>query len=185
MTTRERLVDAAAGLFYEQGVHSSGIDEVVRESGLSKPTLYKYFRSKEDLVTAVVELWARNRETALTRVAAESTGDPRLALRGIVEFFVSWYSEESYRGCGLINTAIELPTPSHPGREVVRKHKAWMTRFLQQLAEEAGLARPRDLAELLVLLEEGATVMAYVGTERSVGRQLRRGADALLTAHGG
>ena len=184
MSTRKQLVEAAADLFYGRGIHSSGIDAVVERSGFSKPTLYKHFRSKDELVTAVLEMRAARRQAAIEEAVSGAVG-AREALDRVVGYFVSWYRDEDFRGCALVNGAVELPDPSHPGRDAVRRHKAWMTRFLAGLASDAGLDDPRGFAEAFVLLEEGATVMAYVGTERSVGRQLRRATDALLAAHGG
>ena len=183
MTTRDTLVEAAADLFYSQGIHACGIDRVVEHSGFSKPTLYKYFRSKGELVAAVLEMRARNRQSVLEALANDPDLTPRQALDAVIEYFVDWYGEGDYRGCALINGAVELPDPTHPGRETVREHKEWMTDFLGEIAASAGLREPRELAESLVLLEEGATVMAYVGAGAPVGGQLRRAASALLAAH--
>ena len=183
MKTRDHLLQAAADLFYEEGIHHSGIDAVVARSGFSKPTLYNYFRSKEDLITAALELRAENRATALRSLTEDSAHSPREVLDLVIEYFVSWYDDEDYRGCALINGAIELPHPDHPGRSVVREHKSWMTDLLAEVAASAGLTRPRELAESLVLLEEGATVMAYVNEEGAIGRQLRRAAAAMIAAH--
>ena len=80
VSTRERLIETAADLFYAQGIHSSGIDAVVARSGFSKPTLYRYFRSKEELITAVLEMRARNRKAALEKVAADAKAESRDAL---------------------------------------------------------------------------------------------------------
>jgi AcrR family transcriptional regulator len=183
MSTRERLIETAADLFYAQGIHSSGIDAVVARSGFSKPTLYRYFRSKEELITAVLEMRAGNRKAALEKVAVDAKAASRDPLGAVIDYFVSWYADEDYRGCALVNGAVELPDPSHQGREVVRLHKEWMTGFLEGLAEAADLGEPRRLAESLVMLEEGATVMAYVGTEGSVGMQLRHAAKGLMASH--
>ena len=104
----------------------------------------------------------------------------------MIDYFVSWYADEDYRGCALVNGAVELPNPAHQGRDVVRRHKEWMTDFLEGLAREEDLASPRRLAQSLVMLEEGATVMAYVGSAGSagsVGRQLRHAAKGLMSSH--
>lgn len=182
MSTLDRLVTAAAELFYEEGIHRSTVDSVVERSGLSKPTLYKYFGSKRDLVGAVLELRARNRRVALEELAA-SQPDPAEALGVVVTYFVDWYAEDDYRGCALVNGAVELPDPSHPARAAVRRHKLWMTDFVHGLAEAAALHEPREFAESFVLLEEGATVLAYINETGTVATQFRRAVEQLTASH--
>ncbi len=182
MFTRDCLLQAAADLFYEEGIHRSTIDAVVERSGYSKPTLYKYFPSKRDLVAAVLEFRALNRQTALEKLAA-SQPDPTAALGTVVGYFVDWYAEDDYRGCALVNGAVELPDPSHPARNVIRDHKRWMFEFIAELAEFAGFERPRQFAESFVMMEEGATVMAYLDAKLPVGSQFRRAVEQLTAAH--
>ena len=45
--SRQRLIETAATLFYRRGIQRTSIDEVVAEAGLTKPTLYRHFRSKD------------------------------------------------------------------------------------------------------------------------------------------
>ena len=53
--THTRLLDTATELFYAEGIAATGVDKVVARSGVSKPTLYAHFRSKDELVAAVLE----------------------------------------------------------------------------------------------------------------------------------
>ena len=79
-SARERLVDTAEALFYARGITATGVDTVVREAGVSKPTLYAHFRSKDELVAAVLE--ARHaRRVARARRLARSAGGLRRAGR--------------------------------------------------------------------------------------------------------
>lgn len=60
---RERILSSAYTLFCRQGISSVGIDAIIERSGVAKMTMYRHFRSKNDLVVAVLErraeLWTR------------------------------------------------------------------------------------------------------------------------------
>ena len=53
-TRRDHLVDTALKLFARGGFHATGIDTILAEAGVAKMTLYNHFRSKEELILAVL-----------------------------------------------------------------------------------------------------------------------------------
>ena len=61
-SARDRLLDAANELFYDEGVHTVGIDRVIERAGVAKASLYNTFGSKDELVRAYLE--ARHAQTA-------------------------------------------------------------------------------------------------------------------------
>lgn len=165
----------ASQLFYRDGIGTTTIDEIVEAAGLSKPTLYKYFRSKDELITAVLELRDSQQRSRLTELRDEAKG---MTERLLVPFrqLVAWGEEGDYRGCALVVAALELSDPDHPGREVVRVHKAWLQQFLCEIGEELGEAEAQRLGRHLMLLLEGGTV------QQGVRGSVRHGRDALETA---
>jgi AcrR family transcriptional regulator len=73
---RDLLVATAAEMIYRRGVSAAGVDAITRESGVSKPTLYTHFRSKDELVTAALE-WRherRRREVSALLAAVDGSG---------------------------------------------------------------------------------------------------------------
>ena len=52
--TRETILTTALGLFSFQGFESTGIQEIVDKSGITKPTLYHYFGNKRGLLDAII-----------------------------------------------------------------------------------------------------------------------------------
>ena len=54
--TRERILEAAARLFYQRGIRAVNVDTVAQEASLTKVTLYKYFRSKDSLVASCLHM---------------------------------------------------------------------------------------------------------------------------------
>jgi AcrR family transcriptional regulator len=183
--SRERLVQVAAALFYQHGIHRTSVDTLVEEAGLSKPTFYNHFRSKAALVTAVMELRSRNWHAAIdSRVNAART--PRTKVMAILDFLETFIEDtggQPFRGCALVNATIEIPNPADPGREVARRNKRKNRERLEQLARDAGLRDPKGLAASLSLLFEGAIVSAYVEGNPDAARVARRTAERLIRLH--
>ncbi|MCO1692374.1 helix-turn-helix transcriptional regulator, partial [Pseudomonas aeruginosa] len=68
---REQLLSTAVDLFYREGYHATGIDRILAESGVAKMTLYKHFRSKDELIMAALEV---RRPVSYTHLRAHETG---------------------------------------------------------------------------------------------------------------
>ncbi len=181
-SSRERLIQTAAALFYEQGIHRTSVDTVVARAGLTKPTFYKYFPSKDDLVTAVVGFRSDNWRRAFEeRIAAATT--PQRRLSAVFEFLEDFIADRPFRGCALVNASVEILSAADPGRQIARRNKKVNRRCIEKLAREAGLAEPAILASALSFLFEGAIVTAYVEGDRNAGRAARRAAERLIRSH--
>jgi len=179
---RQRILDTASTLFYERGVRAVGVDLVVDESGVAKTSLYRHFRTKDDLVVAFleredVEFWSQWDE-----VAARHAGDPA----GEIEAHMRWIGKRlaraNYRGCPQINVAAEFAEASHPAREVSQRHMHAMRKRLAELARQLGAARPNELAAQLGLLVNGAFVSTSMLVPEEATRVLLGSARALLAA---
>lgn len=183
--SRERLVEVAAALFYEHGIHRTSVDTVVEEAGLSKPTFYNHFRSKSELIAEVIELRSRNWHEAIdSRVAAARA--PRTKITALLDFleeFIGGSGDRPFRGCAIVNATIEIPNPTDPGRETARRNKLRNRERMQQLTRDAGLRDPKGLAASLSLLFEGAIVAAYVEGNRDAARVARKTAEQLIRLH--
>ena len=179
---RQRILDTASTLFYERGVRAVGVDLVVDESGVAKTSLYRHFRTKDDLIVAFleredVEFWGQWDD-----VAARHAGDPA----GEIEAHMRWIGKRlaraNYRGCPQINVAAEFAEADHPARGVAKRHMQAMRARLAALARELGAARPNDLAAQLGLLVNGAFVSASMLAPDEATRVLLASARALLAA---
>jgi len=177
---RQRILDTASALFYERGVRAVGVDLVVADSGVAKTSLYRHFRTKDDLIVAFleredVEFWAQWDE-----VSARHAGDPA----GEIEAHMRWIGKRlaraNYRGCPQINVAAEFAEADHPAREVARRHMQAMRKRLAELARGLGAVRPNDLAAQLGVLVNGAFVSASMLTPDEATRVLLASARALI-----
>ena len=153
MTAKDKLLDAAADLFYADGIGATGVDDVVRAAGVSKPTLYAHFGSKAQLVAAVLE-----RRHATRAAELEALDGGPLA---IFAWLADFYAREGARGCAFVNAAAELGHGG-PGRAAAAREKAWLRAELARRARTEGLRDPDGLASRLGLLIDGVGARVVV-----------------------
>ena len=182
---RERAADrirrTARDLFYRLGIRAVGVDEIASRSGVTKPSLYRSFASKDALAAAYLEdydrdFWARFEDT----IKGET--EPRAQLRAFFVRLTERATQKNYRGCGLTNAAVEFPEPDHPARRVAERHKRGLRARLESMAADMGAAEPARLADGLLLLIEGAYASAQLFGEDGPARSVADAADALIEA---
>jgi AcrR family transcriptional regulator len=159
---KQRLLDTADRLFYQEGFRAVGIDRIIAEAGVAKMTLYTYFPSKDDLIVAVLQ-YRGEQVLAFFRAAmvrhATQTPDP---LRAFFAALQEWFESPGFRGCAFQNAAVELADPAHPGTQVVRDHKRRFAAMLRGLVEEAAGTGAATLAPAIALLVEGAIMTMLI-----------------------
>lgn len=174
---RTRLLDAAEALFYADGIQAVGMDRIRADSGVPLKRLYRVFPAKEALVTAYLERRDRRWTTSL-REAVTGSRAPVLA---VFDWLADWFSEPDFRGCAFLNAYGELGAGGPPAvLDVVRRHKSELRALL---AELAGPDHPA-LADQLLILVEGATVVAALDPGPEPARRAREVAERLIAATG-
>lgn len=152
---RERILATACTLFYRQGIHATGVEQLAEVAGVSKRTLYKLFGSKDDLVAAYLTWMSEHAPTneQYLRRTDLAPGERLLALFGRPS------SAVAVRGCSIHNAAVEITDPRHPGSAVIHAHKEGFLRQLVDTAAQAGAGDPETLGHQLFVLFEGATAL--------------------------
>lgn len=179
----ERLLAAASELFYRQGFRAVGVEQIVREARTTKPTLYRYFASKDELSAACLRKQAASEWAILAQVAIGLADDPLAHLRSIIMSVARRISHPDYPGWPMTHAAIEFPQQGHPARQVLDGFKAQMRVMLTDLAEKAALSDPGSLADGLLLLIEGAAVSLHSFGSDGPSNALSEAADALIEAY--
>src|SRR6201993_4662337 len=152
-TARERLLGAAHELFYNEGVHTVGIDRVIEQAGVAKASLYNTFGSKDELVRAYLEGRHARVSARITRYL-ERYADPRSRLLGVFEAQGEIFAEPGFRGCAFVSASAESP-----GEAVSRAaddYRGWVRGLLTGLAGEAGAPDPQKLGRQLHMIYDGA-----------------------------
>jgi AcrR family transcriptional regulator len=159
---RQRILDTADRLFYAEGVRAVGIDRIIAESGAAKMTLYSHFRSKDDLILAVLQYREGQFMDWFGRAMARQVGEGMDRLGALFAALKEWFETPTFRGCAFINASVELADAGHAGSVYARQHKERFLAFLLNLIEESLGGAAAKLAPAVALLIEGAIVTAVI-----------------------
>ena len=178
---RQRLLQAATDLFYNEGIHSVGVDRIIDAAGVTRATMYKQFDGKEGLVLAYLQGEDQGLR-ALFAQAARASDDPDVLLDLVVTGIADDIRDRHTRGCPFINAAAEYPSEG-PVRDLIADHREWFRTTLEQLAAAAGLTQPAEVAASLVLLRDAALVGGYLDGQDRVAPAFARTARDVIAAH--
>ena len=178
---RQKLIDTAYRLFNEHGYHATGIDWILAESGVAKATLYKHFKSKDELILAVLqqrhdELYESTR-TGLEAASAK-TGQPVLA---VFDQLRSWFRRDNFFGCNFIKACAEYADEASEIHRYAAWHKDSMRDLLQAYLRQSDKRLQRWQADALALLVDGAIVSAQVRGQPGAATTAKQAAERLLS----
>ncbi len=159
---RERILRTASELFYREGARAVGVDLVVERAGVAKTSLYRHFRTKDDLIAAFLEREDAQFWGQWDTVARRHRADAQAELDAHMRWIGERLGRKNYRGCPQLNMAAEFPEAGHPARVVALSHKRELRARLEGIAERLGVPRPGELAGQLLLLVNGAFVSSAV-----------------------
>lgn len=162
MSPREKLVETAAELFYRRGCHAVGIDTILAEAGVAKMTLYRHFRSKDELLLAALRRMDERFRNDFMAAVERRAATPAARLDALFDVVRDWVRGKDFFGCPFINVTAEFAAQDDPVHAAAAEHKRLALAFIERLAAEAGAADPRGLARALKVLLEGCTVLAQV-----------------------
>jgi AcrR family transcriptional regulator len=143
---RERIVGAARQLFRDQGINSTGLDQLCAVAQVSKRTFYQHFAGKDELIA---EHLRRFDPDVLPEVFDRTDLTPQERLLAVFDIHSPL--------CPYIAAAVEIHDPGHPARVHARDYKRAFAARLTETAREAGATDPEQLGEELALLLDGAS----------------------------
>lgn len=157
--TREHILDVAENLFYWRGIHATGIDAVVAAAGVAPTTLYRLFRSKDELVAAYVDRYAAGYRGWIESITTAPGQPARDRLLALFEALASLTGPGEFRGCPFLMTLAEYPDASSAAHASAQAVKAWVRarigELTRELAETTAVPDPQLLADQLALIVEG------------------------------
>lgn len=161
LCARDRILETAGRLFYEQGYQATGINQIIEEADVAKASLYQHFKSKEELLQTYLENMLVEWRTALDEhMGHTAPGKPSLVR--LFEYRKQKMEIYGFRGCHFLRVAYELPQLDEHGQNIIRSQKAAIKAFIvqqvQQLQPAPSKARATELGELIFNLYEGAAL---------------------------
>src|SRR5687768_10416464 len=108
---RERILEAAAELFYGRGVNSTGLAELAETAHVSKRTLYQHFPTKDALIEACLRRF-QDDQVLGNELMLQRTDLP--ARERLLALFTAPNGDRPLRGCLYSNTAVEIADTEHP-----------------------------------------------------------------------
>ena len=160
--TRQRLIDAAADLFWRRGYAATGLSDILEAAGARGGSLYHFFPTKDDLLLAVIDHHARIIETTIENTLAAHE-DPAAKIPAVVDCYRSLARRGSvFVGCPLTNLAGEVVNacPQAAGR-LSAVNERLVAKLAEALATVPSQAfRPTEPAQAIACMIQGAALQA-------------------------
>ena len=177
--TREKILATAEQLIYQNGIQATGMDLLVKTSGVARKSIYRYFATKDDVAAAALN--ARDvRWMDWFRTESDKADTPQARILKMFDVLKGWFESEGFRGCAFINTAGEIGDPQDPIRQIAMLHKQKLLDYTLGLCEQLGIADPQVLAKQLLILIDGAITVARVMGDYSTAESARAVAQSML-----
>lgn len=176
----EKLLGVARRLFYRDGIRAVGVDAIVEAAGVTKPSLYRSFASKDALAAAYLGAYDRDFWVRFDAAMDAHPGDPRAQILDYFAGLALRTADPAHRGCGMTNAAVEFPDGGNPARNVCEVNKRELRRRLREKAVEMG--GDDRLGDGLFLLFEGAHISSQLFPADKPSASIVEIADRLISA---
>jgi AcrR family transcriptional regulator len=177
---RERILVAAGDLFHKHGIRGVGVEAIAEAAQTNKMTLYRYFPSKDVLITEWVRGIVAHKEEDWKDLNAKHRGDPEGQLQDWSRRTAAQLRAMEERGSALGNAFAELPDPNHPARRVMKEHKLRAHKRVVRLCKAAGFPDPAFSANLFTMMLEGAHSCGTCVGMRQIGEHLVQVVDRMV-----
>jgi AcrR family transcriptional regulator len=176
---RDKILVTAEQLIYQNGIHATGMDLLVKTSGVARKSIYRYFATKDAVAAAALEV-RDVRWMQWFRAESDKADTPQGRILNMFDVLTGWFESEGFRGCAFINTAGEVGDPNDPIRVIAKVHKQKLYDYALELCEQLAVTQPTVLAKQLLILMDGAITLARVMGDLSAADSAKAVAQMLL-----
>jgi TetR/AcrR family transcriptional repressor of nem operon len=178
---RERLIAAARTTLYEQGVERTTLADIANAADVPVGNVYYYFKTKAELVAAVIEGNETRSQEAIAVLDRRRT--PKARLRGLIDLWIDQRESLTAHGCPFGTLSTELGKGADALAPESARLFVRLLDWIERQFRELGRRDARELAVTLLSTYEGVTVLANVlGDEDLIkmeGRRLERWIESL------
>jgi AcrR family transcriptional regulator len=162
----DKIMETADRLFYEQGFNLTGINQIIEEAGISKPSLYNHFKSKNDLMIAYLDQLYAKWFTGLDTFS-ESFDSPIDKVIALFDYRINRQVTNQYRGCAWNKIVNEVPRQEFEVFERVAKFKDDLKDRITELVGQLNrpnnkLLNDEELVEVIFSELESGVLMAHI-----------------------
>ncbi len=171
---RERILDIANRLFYEEGVRATGTEKIMSISEVAKATFYRHFESKDALVLAYLDHRDRSFwEYLFSPAPPDGIKEALVRIERLV-------NRPEVTGCPFLRIASEYPDTAHPFHSRAIKHKDKMLDYLAELLKPYPVDQKAAAASILGVIDGALSARMLYGTAKET--LLRASAEAILNS---
>lgn len=178
---KDRILDTASRLFYDQGYHTTGINQIIRDADIARASLYHHFPSKTELLLAYLdrthELWFEELDAFM-----QPFGGARERLLALFDFRVGRQLRLNYKGCHF-NKIIAETCEDQEVFDRVRTHKERFRQYIFRLVSQTGHRRILDdesLTDTIFLLLEGGIAVGAMYRSSAYAERARQIVESFL-----
>lgn len=179
---REKIITTATQLFETRGIHASGVDLIIRESGVAKATLYKYFPSKNQLVISYLRNKSDRLYTWLEENLVNKKRDSFEVLLELCNLFEQWITRPQFHGLPFHIASVEFPEANHPINHYSAELSKELQLYFSKLAKTAGVRDPETLGQQLMIIFEGAALVEGLSPGTGAAFRAKKAAVTLIKA---
>ncbi|MBA5791691.1 TetR/AcrR family transcriptional regulator [Flavobacterium sp. xlx-214] len=180
---RENILDTATNLFYKQGYHATGINQIIDEAAIARGSLYNHFKSKNDLFYAYLEKtnehWFEQLYSYIKKIK-----HPKDKILGLFDFRIKRQTQNSFRGCPFIKAGAEVPQDDKKAFKIINQNKMKFRNYILELLNDVmlknNLFTKEELADTIYMLVEGATVTASFQKNKEMMGKAKEITDKLI-----
>ncbi|HII91874.1 MAG TPA: TetR/AcrR family transcriptional regulator [Methanosarcina sp.] len=169
--TREKILNTAAFLFQKNGYHATGLNEIIKESGTPKGSLYYHFpNGKEELVAATIKLMGDKIQHQIKEELAKNS-DPVLAFKEFILDLAQNFNEKDQENCFSIGLlALEtVPINESLRKTCIEVYDLWTDAYYQKLVSSGfSSEKARELSLILQLIIEGAITISLIRNDTTM-----------------
>jgi TetR/AcrR family transcriptional repressor of nem operon len=165
-SSQERIIEAAVWLFYANGYSATGVAEILKKAKVNSGSFYFFFKSKEELLMAVLDWYLENLEPILIRPVYEGTDDPIERVFALLDGYRQKILMTEFDfTCPIGRLALEIdPARTQVHAKIAANFRGW-TEAVHRCLEDAGERLPRGtdteaLAKFVLTVMEGGVMQS-------------------------
>lgn len=183
LSVRERLLQASDELFYNEGVHSTGVDAVLERAGVARGSLYYNFGGKDELVSEYLRGRSDKWAARIAEAVEASPEDPGERILSVFTAVVDYVGSAGYKGCPFVKATAEADKGGAADK-AARRYRRWLRKLFTSLVADTGVTEPGVLTDQLIVLYDGAMATAAMDKARPAAQAARGLAVMALRANG-